>query len=71
MNRPQPFRQHHVTKALRGAAAAGMKNPSVEVRLLPGGASIVICDNGPTSSTPPGAARKAPTRAQPASRRQP
>jgi hypothetical protein len=41
MNKSQPFRQHHVTRALRGAQAAGLSNPSCTVR-LPGGATITI-----------------------------
>ena len=40
-NKNQPFRQHHVTRALRGAVAAGLPNPSCTVR-LPGGATITI-----------------------------
>jgi hypothetical protein len=40
-NRPQPFRQHHIARALRAARAGGMQNPTVEVR-LPTGATIVI-----------------------------
>lgn len=40
-NKPQPFRAHHIARALRGAAAAGMTHPSVEVR-LPTGATIAI-----------------------------
>jgi hypothetical protein len=35
-NQPQPFRQHHLTRALRAAKAAGMDNPSVKVRLPSG-----------------------------------
>lgn len=40
-NKAQPFLQHHVARALRGAVAAGVSNPSVEVR-LPSGASITV-----------------------------
>jgi hypothetical protein len=40
-NQTQPFRQHHLTKALRSAAAAGMRDPTVTVT-LPTGATITI-----------------------------
>jgi hypothetical protein len=40
-NRPQPFRQHQITRALRAAVAAGMPNPSVLVR-CPNGTVITI-----------------------------
>jgi hypothetical protein len=40
-NKTQPFRAHHVARALRGVAAAGLTNPQVEVR-LPTGATIVV-----------------------------
>jgi hypothetical protein len=51
-NKVQKFRQHEVSRAISGAAAAGMKNPSVEVR-LPGGASIVLGGPIEASSKPP------------------
>ena len=41
-NQPGAFRQHHVTKLLKAAAAAGVPNPSVEVHLLPSGAKLVV-----------------------------
>jgi hypothetical protein len=41
MNKNQPFRQHHLTRALRAARDAGMTNPRVEVR-LPGGAQLFV-----------------------------
>jgi hypothetical protein len=41
-NQNQPFRQHHVTRLLRGAAAAGMHDPTVTVTLQPTGATITI-----------------------------
>jgi hypothetical protein len=53
-NQPQPFKTHHIARALRGAAAAGMRNPTVEVR-LPTGATIVIGGAGK-----PDAARPSP-----------
>lgn len=40
-NQAQPFRQHHIARALRAASNAGMRNPKIEVR-LPTGASIVV-----------------------------
>jgi hypothetical protein len=48
-NRSQPFRQHHIARALRAASAAGMQNPTVEVR-LPTGATIVIGGAGGKSA---------------------
>jgi hypothetical protein len=38
-NQAQPFRQHHVTRALKAAQAAGVKNPTVQVR-LPNGTQL-------------------------------
>jgi len=38
----QLFRQHHVTRAVKGAVAAGMSNPTVQVRLTDGAATITI-----------------------------
>ena len=46
-NQSQPFRQHHVTRLLRGAAAAGMHDPTVTVTLLPTGATITIGSGKP------------------------
>jgi hypothetical protein len=40
-NQSQPFRQHHIARAIRAARAEGITNPTVEVR-LPTGATIVI-----------------------------
>src|SRR5262245_65418826 len=48
-NTPQPFRQHHLTRALRAAKAAGMDNPSVKVR-LPSGVEFHIGGEVPTAS---------------------
>src|SRR5262245_42998911 len=47
-NTPQPFRQHHLTRALRAARAAGMDNPSVKVR-LPSGVEFHIGGEVPTA----------------------
>ena len=47
-NQPQPFRQHHLTRALRAAKAAGMNNPSVKVR-LPSGVEFHIGGEVPTA----------------------
>jgi hypothetical protein len=57
-NQPQPFKTHHIARALRGAAAAGMRNPTVEVR-LPTGATIVVGGAGKLD-----AARPSPGRVQ-------
>jgi hypothetical protein len=46
MNKTQPFKQHHITRAFRAAAAAGVHDPAVEVRLADG-TTIVI---GPKAS---------------------
>jgi hypothetical protein len=40
-NQPQPFRHHHIVKAFRAAEAAGVRNPSVEVR-IPNGTVFTI-----------------------------
>ena len=68
-NRGQPFRQHHVTRALRGAVAAGMSNPTVQVRLAnDGGATIIIGGDGGKSA---GGKSPTPAKRQRASSRQP
>jgi hypothetical protein len=46
-NKSQLFRQHHVTRAVRGAVAAGMLNPRVEVRLTADGATIAVVGGKP------------------------
>jgi hypothetical protein len=51
-NKLQPFRSHHIARALRGAAAAGFTNPSIEVR-LPTGATIVIAGSGGNKDSQP------------------
>jgi hypothetical protein len=63
-NKVQKFRQHEVSRAIRGAAAAGMKNPSVEVR-LPGGTSIVL--GGPIEAREPAISKPARAAHKPAS----
>jgi hypothetical protein len=69
-NRVQPFHQHHVRRALKAAAAAGMSNPSVEVR-LPSGATIAVSgavDKPPRAVSPraaPASARTAAVVAKP------
>jgi len=40
-NQSQPFRQHHIKRALKAAEAAGMRNPMVEVH-LPTGTKLII-----------------------------
>jgi hypothetical protein len=47
VNKTQPFRQHQITRVLKAAAAAGMSNPTVEVRLLPTGATITVGSGKP------------------------
>src|SRR5262245_9255007 len=46
-NRPQPFRQMHIARALRAAMAVGVPNPTVEVH-LPSGAMLVISGTAAT-----------------------
>jgi hypothetical protein len=53
-NRPQAFRQHHVTRALKAAAAAGMQDPAVTVTLLPAGATITVCSSKPNENVSAG-----------------
>jgi len=40
-NQSQPFKHHHIVRAFRAAEAAGVANPTVEVR-PPTGATITI-----------------------------
>jgi hypothetical protein len=40
-NTPAPFRQHHIRKALKAAADAGVAHPRVHVR-LPSGAELTV-----------------------------
>jgi hypothetical protein len=56
-NQPQAFRQHHVTRALRAAAAAGMRDPTVTVTLLPTGATITVGSGKPAAPDRPPAQR--------------
>ena len=58
-NTPQPFRQHHLTRALRAAKAAGLDNPSVKVR-LPSGVEFHIGGGEVPTAKPK---RSAPLRA--------
>jgi hypothetical protein len=51
MNRRQSFKQFHVTRALRGAVAAGAPSPSVELH-LPDGAKIVVNAGGKLDAVP-------------------
>lgn len=51
-NQPQPFKTHHVTRALKAALAAGVQNPSCTVR-LPGGATITIDSGKPDAAVIP------------------
>jgi hypothetical protein len=67
MNKTQPFRQHHITRALKAASAAGMHNPTLTVQLLPTGATITIgsADKpGASVSTTPAAKPNKPTRSR-------
>jgi hypothetical protein len=52
-NTPQAFRQHHITRCLKAAEAAGMRDPTVTVTLLPTGATITVGSGKPdeTAST--------------------
>ena len=61
-NQPQQFKHHHIVRAFKAAEAAGVRNPTVSVR-LPNGTTIDI------GSKPPAMAR--PGKAQPASSRKP
>jgi hypothetical protein len=56
MNKAQPFRQHHITRALKAAAAAGVPNPSVSVR-CPNG-TIITVDSKPSETGSTGKAAK-------------
>jgi len=69
-NREQPFRQHHVTRALKAAAAAGVANPSVRIR-TPGGTEYHIGGEvtAPKKHTTAAVAKPPPTRAAGRSRR--
>jgi hypothetical protein len=68
-NKAQPFRQFHVTRALRGAVAAGVPNPTVEFHLPDGGKIVVGAGGGkPAASV---VAPKIKTRPPPAPSRNP
>ena len=49
-NKAQPFRQHHITRALKAYAAAGRPDATVEVR-LPSGATITVGNGGKPPAT--------------------
>jgi hypothetical protein len=49
-NKAQPFRQHHITRALRGAVAAGVPNPTVEFHTPDGGKIVVGAGGKPAAS---------------------
>ena len=51
-NASQPFRQHHITRALRGASAAGIKDPHVRIT-LPGGGELHVSGGGSVPEAPP------------------
>ena len=71
MNKVQPFRQHHISRALKGAVDAGVTNPRVEVR-LPGGAQLFVSGGevtAPKKHTTAAVAKPPPTRAAGRSRR--
>ena len=53
-NQPQLFREHLITRALRGAAKAGVTNPSCTVQ-LPDGVTLVIGGAGNKSAGGAGA----------------
>jgi hypothetical protein len=40
-NKAQEFKQHHITRGLKAALAAGVQNPSVSVR-MPNGAVLSV-----------------------------
>ena len=57
-NTAQPFRQHHITRALKAASAAGMQDPTVTVTLLPTGATITVGSGNPDGTPSTGKAAK-------------
>jgi hypothetical protein len=60
-NKPQPFRQHHITRALRAYAAAGRPEATVEVR-LPSGATITVGSRPDAASPKAGKAQVSSSR---------
>jgi hypothetical protein len=52
MNKAQPFRQHHITRALRAASAAGVSDPHVRIT-LPGGGELHVGGGGEVPKAPP------------------
>jgi len=71
-NRDQAFRQHQLTRALRAARAAGVKNPTVQVR-LPNGTQLFVgggaVEAAPKKHTTAAVAKSPATRAAGRSRR--
>jgi hypothetical protein len=57
-NRSQPFRQHLVARALRGAVAAGVPHPTVEFH-SPDGSKVVVSAGGRAAPSAAGAVGKA------------
>jgi hypothetical protein len=54
-NKAQPFRQFHITRALKAAEAAGMRNPTCTVS-LPNGTTIAIASEASMPKSKAGAA---------------
>ena len=51
-NTPQTFRQHQITRALKAAAAAGVKDPHVKIH-LPNGTVFHVGGGGEVPAAPP------------------
>jgi hypothetical protein len=49
-NQKAPFKQFHITRALRGAAAAGHPNPTVEFHTPEGGKIVVRAGDRPAAT---------------------
>jgi hypothetical protein len=61
-NKPQPFRQHQITRALRAAAAAGVANPTCTI-CLSDGTELVVGGAGGKPGDKAAAAIVKPTKA--------
>jgi len=59
MNKAQPFRQHHITRALRAAAAAGAPNPTCTIRCSDGTVFTISSKPDDAAIPPP---KKTPSR---------